>query len=112
MNFGGDHFACAACNCDCGSCQGNDPNHGVCCVDTACNCPCGVCGGGGHGATETLAGVPDHCCACCFPGTGTIYLESGKSVKMSELQIGDFVQTGMKSVKHLNYILQINVNML
>ena len=41
------------------------------------------------------------CCKCpaSFPGAGTINLESGKSVKMSELQIGDRVQTGKKSVK-------------
>ena len=43
--------------------------------------------------------APDHCCPCCFPGTGTINLQSGKSVKISELQIGDRVQTGKKSLK-------------
>ena len=34
----------------------------------------------------------------CFPATAKVTLDSGKSVKMSELQIGDQVQTGMKSV--------------
>ena len=34
----------------------------------------------------------------CFPSSANVLLESGKSVKMSELQIGDLVQTGISSV--------------
>ena len=60
-----------------------------------------ICDGGGHGNTASGSAAPIHCCPCgaCFPGTGTFNLENGKSVKMSELQIGDRVQTGKKSVK-------------
>ena len=59
-------------------------------------------------------GVHTSCCECppppppppppsgkknnngCFPGTAQVILETGKSATMSELQIGDKVQTGMK----------------
>ena len=34
----------------------------------------------------------------CFPSLAEVKLKNGKSVTMSELQIGDQVQTGMKSV--------------
>ena len=37
------------------------------------------------------------CCGCqevCFPSSARISLENGKKVTMSELQIGDRVQTG------------------
>ena len=35
------------------------------------------------------------CCTCrCFPSTARVSLENGESVMMSELQIGDKVQTG------------------
>ena len=41
----------------------------------------------------------DGTCDCykknCFPANAKVKLESGKSVKMSELQIGDKVQRGM-----------------
>ena len=37
----------------------------------------------------------------CFPSTATVNLENGKAVTMSELQVGDKVQTGMKSVTML-----------
>ena len=41
-----------------------------------------------------------HCKSCgCFPAAATVKLESGKSLKMSELQIGDQVETGKKCVK-------------
>ena len=33
--------------------------------------------------------------ANCFPSTAKVNLENGKSVRMSELQVGDKVQTGM-----------------
>ena len=38
------------------------------------------------------------CKNCCFPSALQVTLDSGKSVTMTELQIGDKVQTGMKSV--------------
>ena len=34
----------------------------------------------------------------CFPSLVRVKLQDGRLVKMSELQIGDQVQTGMKSV--------------
>ena len=34
------------------------------------------------------------CRADCFPSTAKVTLENGKSIKMSELQVGDRVQTG------------------
>ena len=41
----------------------------------------------------------DHegCCECssiCFPATAKVTLQNGKSATMSDLQIGDYVQTG------------------
>ena len=38
-------------------------------------------------------------CAC-FPATARLTLENGKSITMSELQIGDKVQTGINIVCH------------
>ena len=34
------------------------------------------------------------CYLGCFPSTARVNLENGKSVMMSELQVGDIVQTG------------------
>ena len=34
----------------------------------------------------------------CFPSTAQLILENGKSVAMSELQVGDRVQTGILSI--------------
>ena len=46
------------------------------------------------------------CCDCgeknCFPSTSKIKLANGKSVMMSELQLGDQVQTGNTFFSHLN----------
>ena len=33
----------------------------------------------------------------CFPSSGKVFHKSGKSVTMSELQIGDLVQTGINN---------------
>ena len=48
---------------------------------------------------------PDYgsCCSCgkkkkCFPSTSKVNLDSGKSVTMSELQLGDRVKIGKKSL--------------
>ena len=98
IHLGGENLACAACGFQCGSCISTTGNS-VCCTDTVCACPCGACGGSGYANNAAPAGAPSHCCSCRFPGSGTIKLESGKSVKMSELQIGDQVQTGKKSMK-------------
>ena len=48
------------------------------------NCKCGAC--------EDIVRA---CCSCaCFPSTGTVKLDNGKSLSMSELQNGDLVETG------------------
>ena len=50
-------------------------------------CECGFCG------TEDNPS----CCSCttCFPSTGRVSLENGKSVAISELRNGDRVKTGI-----------------
>ena len=60
-----------------------------------CGCLCGVCenGVGGLKCCGNCPPPPVH----CFPITARVSLESGKSVTMSELQIGDRVQTGKHS---------------
>ena len=57
-------------------------------VCNLCGCRHGVC------QNETRDGLT--CCAC-FPATARVALESGKSVTMSELQMGDRVQTGRET---------------
>ena len=95
-----DKVVCTLCECDCGTCYATDGGGKFkCCIDDLCDCPCGECGVGTHAAVAVPVGAPEYCCECCFPGTGTVNLESGKSVKMSELKIGDRVQTGEKFVK-------------
>ena len=42
------------------------------------------------------------CCTCkCFPATARVSLENGKSVAMSELQVGDKVKTGKLKLRHV-----------
>ena len=59
------------------------------------------CGGCGH----SCPGDENYCCSRewsiiwvngdgCFPSTGRVNLKNGKSVTMSELNVGDQVQTG------------------
>ena len=40
----------------------------------------------------------------CFPSVATVNLKQGKTITMSQLQIGDHVKTG-KMLNLLNYIL-------
>ena len=44
-------------------------------------------------------GVPNR--GGCFPSTARVKLDNGESVRMSELQVGDKVQTGTHT--HLKY---------
>ena len=66
-------------------------------------CACGVCDHYDHDY-EVFDDEGRQCCKCreytakCFPAAGGVFLNNGKLVKMSELQVGDRVQTGMKSV--------------
>ena len=50
----------------------------------------------------TDSGTCRACCCngdgSCFPAVSKVYLENGKSVTMSELQIGDRVQTGISTL--------------
>ena len=52
----------------------------------------------------------------CFPSTARVHLENGKVVTMSELQVGDRVQTGMDLLlfwhffkKLLSYVQKVNI---
>ena len=55
---------------------------------------CDVCPG--------LTGPVECCTNCpkCFPSTARLTLENGQSIAMSELKVGDQVQTGMIKVTH------------
>ena len=102
-----NEFVCCPCNCKC-VCYYEDDEEFRCC--TRC-CKCGDCTSTGVAILVDHEGVFTGCCKCdssppsppppqknnpCFPGTAQVILETGKSVTMSELQIGDKVQTGMK----------------
>ena len=41
-------------------------------------------------------GCTNTCSLGCFPSTSTVNLENGKTVTMSDLQVGDEVQIGIK----------------
>lgn len=57
-------------------------------TSTACGCTCGQYYNHDNGKFQ--------CNGCgCFPSTASVSLENGKSIKMSELKIGDQVQTGI-----------------
>ena len=70
-------------------------------------CACGVCKRNkkdymcNHDSKDSNG---KSCCKCvdttpkCFPATTEVFLDNGKLVKMSELQVGDRVLTGMNSV--------------
>ena len=84
---GGDCHDCECCGC--GVIYSGRLLRNVC---KACGCKCG---------TEWNKDVAGHhrCKKCknCFPGTARLTLENGKSITMSELQVGDRVQTGILS---------------
>ena len=77
-------------DCQCGECviKVGKQRKSACCP---CNCDCGRCAFG-----VTIYDIVPSCCPCapCFPGEASVSLENGKSLTMSELQIGDKVQTG------------------
>ena len=76
--------------CECGACRArSDYGEDVYC----CKCGCGECGS----CPVSFFGkvVTSYCCICrCFPGKARVSLENGNSLTMSELQVGDKVQTG------------------
>ena len=80
---------CRACGCECGIWFSKKLNRVLLCKP--CGCKCGMC--------ESREGTLN-CCTCtgkktCFPSSARVSLENGKTVRMSELQIGDRVQTGI-----------------
>ena len=73
-------------------------NYLICCPSNACNCKCGIV----KKSFQDLFSLVDlqntySCKKCkgCFPGASSIKLKSGRSIAMSELQVGDHVETGL-----------------
>ena len=62
-------------------------------------CQCTLVVDGGYTALGT------YCCKCattqCFPAAANIKLENGTPVTMSELTVGDKVQTGIKIIDNV-----------
>ena len=67
------------------------------------------CGLQGCKACKVSGFVPPyHCCNCsstCFPSEASLILENGKSVAMSQLQVGDKVETGKLNSTYFVQIL-------
>ena len=63
-------------------------------------CACGICDNDPSNDYDIFDDEGKECCKCqkkkkvCFPAAARVSLENGKHIKMSELQIGDRVQTG------------------
>ena len=83
--FANGRLVCCPCGCQCGICTVNECNH--CCP---CNCECGREVRNNRYVCKEECSNPND----CFPSTAMIKLEGGKSVTMSELMIGDRIQTG------------------
>ena len=79
---------CIPCGCTCGYIFSSQHKRITC---KLCYCDCGTC-------IYALLNTPI-CCQCsCFPSTARVSLENGRSVTMDQLQIGDRIRTGKKSV--------------
>ena len=89
---GGGCYDCECCKC--GTIRSGRLRRLVC---SACDCSC---------RTEWNPDVAGHhrCKKCCFPATGRLILENGKSITMSELQVGDRVQTGISILCHISAV--------
>ena len=81
---------CCPCSCPCHLGLIEDTGIQVC---NPCGCLHGVC------QNETRDGLK---CCKCFPGTARVTLERGESITMSELKIGDRVQTGRETSRLLS----------
>ena len=86
-----------------------DPQNGKGCLAWS---PSAVCQGEIYYECENVC-FPDFfsCCDCvrrkkprCFPSSSKVNLKNGKSVPMSDLQLGDQVQTGKKVYFNLNLV--------
>ena len=84
---------CKACNCNCG--QHYDSKSKL--------IECKTCYCEEHNLCECDTG----CCQCgnCFPSTARVSLENGKVKTMSELNVGDRVQTGKSTENSSLYCL-------
>ena len=78
------------CPCECPCYLGLVKSTGVQ-VCNPCGCPCGVCENG-VGGLKCCGNCPSS--GTCFQAIARVTLESGKSLAMFELQIGDKVKTG------------------
>ena len=88
---GGNYLCCEDCPCGTNTVVNGQKRC------SPCNCGCDVCNNNNHAV----------CCGCspsCFPSRATVFLENGKSVRMSELKTGDKVQTG-KYVSNYYYLM-------
>ena len=93
-----EKLVCKACGCECDHIHRCHNGKSIC--PRRCDCPCGVLVET-HGALTGPNGeeATSDCKPCgCFPSDATVKLANGKTLAMSDLQIGDRVQTGMKSV--------------
>ena len=89
--------------CECGRCRvpfKNHPDEEFCCP--ICDCSCGIQPKAASLASYANARPEDYeCSPCdhkgnynCFPATASVTLRGGKRIMMSELRVGDRVQTG------------------
>ena len=66
-----------------------------------CECVHRACWAGSLLGAWICDGIPEAkiCCECpCFPAAAEVWMENGKSIKMSELEVGDRIQTGIPFV--------------
>ena len=111
---GATRSGCLPCNCPCGACYNTPLEKWSCCP---CGCDCGVChreitslsqltNVHGEGQSHDTGGL--FCCKCsCFPSAARVNLDNGKLGAMSELQVGDKVQTGIPPFR-LTYCLKMS----
>ena len=81
-------------------------NYLICCPSNACNCKCGIVKKSFQGLFSLVDLQNTYSCKkCkgCFSGASSIKLKSGRSIAMSELQVGDHVETGLLK----NYVFGI-----
>ena len=74
VNAPPDDYRCCPCDCDCGTTR-----------DLQDQCVCASC---------SPPPPPPDDDDDCFPSTATVNLDNGKTVMMSELEVGDRVQSG------------------
>ena len=105
-NYKHDIYICKPCNCQCGGCVNHETTFTSCCP---CGCNHGVCW---RKPSFAIILSPKgysgwFCCKKnCFPSIAKVSLESGKSITMDELEIGDRIQAG----EHMHYsAMKLNI---